>query len=501
MHTFPSHVSLQKAAWISAIALSALLSTGCSREAAQPYRVVTTRTNQPEIELGEAFFVGMQQIQGGVLATNPSVTKYVNGVFKEIIQVCERPDFPYELVLLNSSVPDCWSLPGGKVAISRAMLLHLGSEAELAALLAKEIAHITSGHGIKQLEAAAAESSFQIHLHHYHPVYSQKATHEANEKALSYLSRSRYDITGLLTLEASLLEVAQKREGIWWEGYFSSHPPSPATLKVAKEFASQYREDGILGFHEYLTAISSLNRRQSLDRTLEQGFSALQKKDFSTALSLGREVVRTVKFDPQGHFLIACSLEGLGESAAALRAYNYAIRHNPRHYAYYLKRGLLHEGRGNSTLADQDLTTSTELCPTSEAHYALGNIRLKEGEMESALEHYQIASQDRSPTGLKASRKLASLELPAAPDRYFSVEAKAAPEGVFRVTTQNKSPLDVQDLVITLQEFQEGIPINKRQLRFNQIIRSGQKAIAEIDLKEFHSDEIQLTVSSAHVIQ
>ena len=42
-------------------------------------------------------------------------------------------------VILNSSVPNAWALPGGKIAVNRGLLLELGSEAELAAVLGHEI--------------------------------------------------------------------------------------------------------------------------------------------------------------------------------------------------------------------------------------------------------------------------------------------------------------------------------------------------------------------------
>jgi len=55
-------------------------------------------------------------------------------------------------VVLNSSVPNAWALPGGKLAINRGLLTEINSEAELAAVLGHEIVHAAARHSAKQME-------------------------------------------------------------------------------------------------------------------------------------------------------------------------------------------------------------------------------------------------------------------------------------------------------------------------------------------------------------
>ncbi len=59
---------------------------------------------------------------------------------------------PYEFVVLNSSVPNAWALPGGKIAVNRGLLTELHNEAELAAVLGHEIVHAAARHGAKAQE-------------------------------------------------------------------------------------------------------------------------------------------------------------------------------------------------------------------------------------------------------------------------------------------------------------------------------------------------------------
>ena len=87
-----------------------------------------------------------QQMQGGDYALDPELTSYVAGVGQKLAAVSDR-QLPYEFVVLNSSVPNAWALPGGKIAVNRGLLTELGSEAELAAVLGHEIVHAAARHG------------------------------------------------------------------------------------------------------------------------------------------------------------------------------------------------------------------------------------------------------------------------------------------------------------------------------------------------------------------
>ena len=98
-----------------------------------------------------AQYAQAQQTQGGRYQTDPALSAYVNRVGQKLSKY-SNADLPYEFVVLNSSVPNAWALPGGKIAINRGLLIELRNEAELAAVLAHEIVHAAARHGAKRLE-------------------------------------------------------------------------------------------------------------------------------------------------------------------------------------------------------------------------------------------------------------------------------------------------------------------------------------------------------------
>ena len=102
-----------------------------------------------EIALGQKQYGPNQQQQGGQYTLDPALTAYVQRVGMKLAKASDAPDLPYEFVIINSSDLNAWALPGGKIAINRGLLAALDSEAQLAAVLAHEIAHVTKRHSAR----------------------------------------------------------------------------------------------------------------------------------------------------------------------------------------------------------------------------------------------------------------------------------------------------------------------------------------------------------------
>lgn len=122
------------------VGLTFTLMTGCVINPVTGDRELALVSADQEIAIGEQQYAPSQQMQGGEYSIDPELTAYVKGVGDRLAAVSDR-QLPYEFVVLNSSVPNAWALPGGKIAVNRGLLTELGSEAELAAVLGHEIVH------------------------------------------------------------------------------------------------------------------------------------------------------------------------------------------------------------------------------------------------------------------------------------------------------------------------------------------------------------------------
>jgi len=131
------------------VPLLALL--GCSTNPVTGKKELRVVGEGTEIKMGLQQYDPARQSQGGDYVVDEELTKYVQGVGNRLAAVSDRK-LPYEFQVINSSVPNAWALPGGKIAINRGLLYEMNSEAELAAVMGHEIVHSAARHGAKSME-------------------------------------------------------------------------------------------------------------------------------------------------------------------------------------------------------------------------------------------------------------------------------------------------------------------------------------------------------------
>src|SRR5690606_35992497 len=113
---------------------AAAILVGCAVNPVTGQRELGFVSAAQELSIGQEQYGPSQQSQGGQFKVDPALTRYVQGVGDRLAAVSDR-QLPYEFVVLNNSVPNAWALPGGKIAVTRGLLVELNNEAELAAVL------------------------------------------------------------------------------------------------------------------------------------------------------------------------------------------------------------------------------------------------------------------------------------------------------------------------------------------------------------------------------
>ncbi len=105
-----------------------------------------------------------REIAGRVLGAAPLVNdaalqSYVNRVGRWIALQSERPDLPWRFAVIESPAINAFAAPGGYVLLTRGLYDILDTEAQLAGVLAHEIAHIVRRHHVTVLQKSAALSA------------------------------------------------------------------------------------------------------------------------------------------------------------------------------------------------------------------------------------------------------------------------------------------------------------------------------------------------------
>ena len=89
------------------------------------------------------------------MVSNPKQLKYLNDIGQRLAKLMGRDEFEYEFFIVEDPTPNAFALPGGKIFFHTGMLQLMDSEAELAGVLAHEIAHSVLSHSYKRLGESA----------------------------------------------------------------------------------------------------------------------------------------------------------------------------------------------------------------------------------------------------------------------------------------------------------------------------------------------------------
>jgi beta-barrel assembly-enhancing protease len=443
--------------------LLALLLAGCATNPVTGKRELTLVSEREEIALGQQHYLPTQQAHGGQYVIDRNLTQYVNTIGQRLAAVSDRPDLPYEFVVLNNSVPNAWAMPGGKIAINRGLLLELQSEAELAAVLAHEIVHSAARHGAQSMErglllqggliaigVAARDQELggllvggaQVGAMLVATRYGRQAELEADRYGMHYMAKAGYDPAAAISLQETFLRLAEGRQPNWLEGLFASHPPSQERVEANRATAADLPQGLRNGREEYQKRLATLYRTREAYAHLDTGRATLAK-DPAKALTLAEQAIRLEPREALFHGLKGDALFARSQHREARVAYDEAIRRNPDFFQFHLQRGLVRQQLGDHAGARADLERSTELLPTSVAHAALGRQALVRGDEAGARHHLALAAGGQGEVARAAAADLARLELEREPGRYIGIAAALGPQGQVLVAVRNAAPVPV----------------------------------------------------------
>ena len=93
------------------------------------------------------------------LLDDPAKQRYVNSLGRWLALHSDRPDLPWKFGIIDTADVNAFSMPGGYVLITRGMYERMRSEAELAGVLAHEIAHVGNRDHLAALQTSLRNSA------------------------------------------------------------------------------------------------------------------------------------------------------------------------------------------------------------------------------------------------------------------------------------------------------------------------------------------------------
>ncbi len=131
-----------------ALALGIALST-CSTNPVTGKRELTLVSESQEISMGREYAGQVSQEMG--VYPDSGVQTYVSAIGKRLAAETERPALPWTFTVMDDPQVNAFALPGGFIFITRGILTHMNSEAELATVVGHEIGHVTARHSVRQM--------------------------------------------------------------------------------------------------------------------------------------------------------------------------------------------------------------------------------------------------------------------------------------------------------------------------------------------------------------
>jgi predicted Zn-dependent protease len=90
---------------------------------------------------------------------NDKLNNYVNKIGRGLAQFANRPEIEFKFAVIDSESINAFAAPGGYIFITKGSIRKMDDEAELAAVLSHEIAHVTERHIVKELNIKGTDAS------------------------------------------------------------------------------------------------------------------------------------------------------------------------------------------------------------------------------------------------------------------------------------------------------------------------------------------------------
>ncbi len=259
--------------------LSVLLLLGLSACATNPATKssdLVMMSEEQELVLGQQAAAEVSKSLPLLDAKDPLV-RYVDSVGQKLAAVSDRPNLFYRFHVVDNADINAFALPGGYIYIHRGLLIHMNSEAELAAVLGHEIGHVTARHAVKQYSKAQAYQLGAMITSIFLPIpqgasmlsnliamavirgYGRDAELQSDELSIRYLTRAGYNPNATIGILKTLkrledIDAREKKDAgdrvEKYHGAFSTHPETEKRIRKAVSRASGHQGETLLIRHK-----------------------------------------------------------------------------------------------------------------------------------------------------------------------------------------------------------------------------------------------------------
>lgn len=261
-------------AWLG-IAVVAVGTTSCALNPATGKQQLNLYSEAEEIEMGRQADREISSQLG--LYPDEATQAYVGAIGQRLAAQSERPGLPWSFKVVDDPAVNAFALPGGFVYVTRGILGHMTTEAELASVLGHEIGHVTAQHSVNQLskqqfavgglilgsilapEVAQAGELAQAGLGLLFLRFGRDDERQADDLGLRYLTDSGYEAREMPEMFRVLEGVSAIEGGGRLPSWLATHPDPGARRERALEVIGKRRyKPGDVGADRLLARLAGM---------------------------------------------------------------------------------------------------------------------------------------------------------------------------------------------------------------------------------------------------
>ncbi|HYG99230.1 MAG TPA: M48 family metallopeptidase [Terriglobales bacterium] len=253
---------------------------------------------EKEIRMGKEY---AQQVEASVkLVQDPVVNEYVNRVGQNLVRNSDAR-VPFTIKVIDSDELNAFALPGGFFYVNSGLILAADEEAELAGVMAHEIAHVAARHATRQMTRGqlanfatiplifvgggigyAVRSAAGIGLPLTFLTFSRGFEEEADFLGLQYMYKAGYDPQAFISFFEKIQAKEKKKPGSLAKA-FSTHPQTPDRIEKSQEEIAHVlpaRDQYVVStseFDDIKTRLASIENRRKLDDDKEGNRPTLRR--------------------------------------------------------------------------------------------------------------------------------------------------------------------------------------------------------------------------------
>ena len=225
---------------------------------------------EKEIALGKG--LAQEVERQAKIVDDPVIAEYVNRLGQNLVRNSDAK-VPFTIKVIDTEEVNAFALPGGFFFVNSGLILKADSEAELAGVMAHEIAHVAARHGTRQATRGEIAQLATIPLIFMGgwtgygirqaasvaiPVgflsFSRGFESEADLLGLEYMYKSGYDPGAFVDFFEKIQSLEKKKPGTMAK-VFSTHPMTDDRIKVAQKNIQEYLKER----PEYVVTTSEFN--------------------------------------------------------------------------------------------------------------------------------------------------------------------------------------------------------------------------------------------------